>query len=735
MVMSKLVLLIYVLMLSLLPTWSSSSSTSSNVSPSPSPTVTASPTTDPPSTSDTPTTGPIQVPTGKTYELNLSQWQIYNDNTHAQETTDGLNKALIWAREAGYTVFKVPAGTYLIAKGTDGTWDSRGRINMVSDMTFWLDDKAVIQKETNGFEGYSTLQVGVGVQNVHIVGGTYRGDRETHDYSSGGTHEGGYGIVTKGAINVTIDGVKTLNFTGDGIYVAGGSGYMQDIYEPGFETGGIDDNGNSSAETNKIRTKSTWKITDPSFALTKAVIIDNGKKLPYTFDIFFYRADGSFLTSTKQQKQGKYISIPEGSSSIRLVFSGNLQSGNYLEIWNRIQSTGVIIQNSDSSFNRRQGLSISGGKQILVQNSVFHDIGGKGGTAPMAGIDVEGGAGDNGYINENITIRNNKFYKNSRYDVIFYDGHDGVLENNHLASAGAIGLAVSEPFTGATITNNNFEGTSIYASHDVTFNGNQISDSLTHFDGPNIAIRGMTATNTNFSISSSIPFGVTASDIIINLTKKTADAGLSIWKNPVHLTNVTIQGAPALRSVSGGNVQGNIFDNLTVTAYNSTYGLDLPPGTYNNCSFTGPEDGGKAIPSVGKPGEYIFNDCSFTGYGGIQAGNENLELTITNSRFHTKANAPAISVDSARKVIIENNEIVADGITSNSTEIIKLNDFWQKEKPNDIGFARIKNNSITSNMEAIGISTINVGTGAPAFDISNNNLKNAILKLKANDVK
>lgn len=82
-------------------------------------------------------------------------------------------------------MFKVPAGTYLIAKGTDGQWDTRGRINMVSDMTFWLDEKAIIQKETNGFADYSTLLVGVGVKNVTIKGGTYRGDRDTHNYSSG----------------------------------------------------------------------------------------------------------------------------------------------------------------------------------------------------------------------------------------------------------------------------------------------------------------------------------------------------------------------------------------------------------------------------------------------------------------------------------------------------------------------------------------------------------------------
>lgn len=75
---------------------------------------------------------------------------------------------------------------------------------MVSDMTFRLHDKAVIQKETNGFEIYDTLFLGSDVRNVNIVGGTYRGDRDTHDYSgkgayTEGTHEWRTGISIAGA--------------------------------------------------------------------------------------------------------------------------------------------------------------------------------------------------------------------------------------------------------------------------------------------------------------------------------------------------------------------------------------------------------------------------------------------------------------------------------------------------------------------------------------------------------
>ncbi|WNR43797.1 right-handed parallel beta-helix repeat-containing protein [Paenibacillus roseipurpureus] len=672
---------------------------------------------------------------GNVYALELERWHIYNDNSHPTETTDGLNQALQWAHDQGYTVFRVPAGTYLIAKGQNGTIDPHGRINMVSDMTFELDDQAVIQKETNGFQDYSTLHLGVGVKNAVIKGGTYRGDRDTHDYSSGGTHESGYGVLFQGAIDSRIDGVKTYNFTGDGLCVGGGGDFMQDVYEAGFETGGVDETGDLVNDASQIRTKVSYAITHPTFDLTHTLIVDNGSKLPHEYDLFFYRGDGSFLSHVKQQSQGKYVSIPDGAKAVRLTFKGQTQSGQYVEIWNRVQSTNVTVQNSESSFNRRQGLTINGGKNILVEHNSFHDIGGSNGTAPMAGIDVEGGAGDNGNINENVKIRNNAFYNNTRYDLILYDGSDALVENNHLASKGAIGLAVSDPFTGAVIKDNHFDGTTIHASHDVSFIGNTMNDAMTHFDGTHINIQGMVFTNALLSISSLTPYGVTASDIQINITDPAADAGLTIWKNPVHLTNVTIQGAPKLRAVTGEALEGNIFDNLKVIGYNATYGIDLPPGTYNHCVFEAPEGKGVEGPALVNGNTYLFNGCTIKG-NGLRADHALLDFTIRNSSFAISGNKSAIAVHAAKSVKIIDNTLEAMSLSADyPAAVIALNDLWQKDKPSDILQAIITGNTIRTNRAAAGISSLYAGVGAGPYTIENNTLYNAKLQLKSNDVR
>ncbi|MFC0215147.1 right-handed parallel beta-helix repeat-containing protein [Paenibacillus chartarius] len=664
----------------------------------------------------------------KVYRLELSRWGVYNDGTHPVETTAGLNAALQWASGQSYNVFKVPAGTYLIAKGKGGT-DPNARINMVSNMTLELDPQAVIQKEANGYTGYQTMYVGGFVHDAVLRGGTYRGDRNSHDYTVPGTHEGGYGIITAGSSRITIENVKAEQFTGDGLAVGAFNAYFQDLYPNHFELGTIDRNGRKTAATDRVRTAKHWPITHPSFAETKQMVIDNIQHLPWTFDVIFYKEDGTFISTAAAQRKGEYVAIPAGAAQFSLVFKAAETKQAYLEIWNKVQSSSVIVQHSEFAFNRRQGITVGGGNGVLIRNNRIHD---QSGTAPQSGIDVEGGAGDNGYINKNITIQNNEFYNNKAYDIILYDGSGAVVEGNRLGSKGAIGLAVSPPFTGAKVNNNTFDGTRIVAYHDVSFDGNRMIDSYTYLEGPNISVTNMTFTDAMFSISSKVPFGVSASNITIRNNKK-SDSGLTIWNQPVHLRDVTIIGESTLRSLSGGVADGSIFDNLKVIGYNAAYGLDLPRGTYNSCVFEAAPPG-RSEPSIGKSGRYVFNQCSFKGSGtGLGVYHKDADVKITGSRFDVLGNAGAISVGSAKSIIVENSAITANSLTSADTQLIGIGSYWRRTEPYQTGYALIKGNTMTSNLAAKGISTIYAGAGAPAYTVENNVLHKAKLDLKPND--
>ena len=85
----------------------------------------------------------------------------------------------------------------------------------------------------------------------------------------------------------------------------------------------------------------------------------------------------------------------------------------------------VVINHNNFSDNRRQGISIVGGSNILIENNEIHHTQG---TSPEFGIDLEGA----GRINENIRIRTNYFHHNRGGDVVNTDGSDVFIENNTL---------------------------------------------------------------------------------------------------------------------------------------------------------------------------------------------------------------------------------------------------------------------------------------------------------------
>src|SRR5262249_39672459 len=151
--------------------------------------------------------------------------------------------------------------------------------------------KAVIQKETNGYTGYDTFHLGIDASNSIIRGGTFMGDRLTHDFSSGGTHESGHGITVAGAKNVTIEGAKSMNFTGDGLAIGAAPVLERDFLEKDFENGAIDDSGKLIPDTTKIRTKRSaiTSFSDPLFQTNRTIEFNLPQNMAedVPFDIYY----------------------------------------------------------------------------------------------------------------------------------------------------------------------------------------------------------------------------------------------------------------------------------------------------------------------------------------------------------------------------------------------------------------------------------------------------------------
>ncbi len=88
-----------------------------------------------------------------------------------------------------------------------------------------------------------------------------------------------------------------------------------------------------------------------------------------------------------------------------------------------VDSNDVTYINNNIYNNRRQGISIVGGKRIKIENNDIHHING---TAPQFGVDIEGP----GRVDEDILIQNNYFHHNTGGDIVNATGNNVYILDN-----------------------------------------------------------------------------------------------------------------------------------------------------------------------------------------------------------------------------------------------------------------------------------------------------------------
>lgn len=101
-------------------------------------------------------------------------------------------------------------------------------------------------------------------------------------------------------------------------------------------------------------------------------------------------------------------------------------------------STNVTLRNNDIHHNRRQGVSIVGGHNVVIENNHLHHIDG---TAPQFGIDIEGA----GRTDRDILIYRNNFHDNAGGDVVTSTGRNVWIEENTLTQCQVDAAGVYDP--------------------------------------------------------------------------------------------------------------------------------------------------------------------------------------------------------------------------------------------------------------------------------------------------
>ena len=101
-------------------------------------------------------------------------------------------------------------------------------------------------------------------------------------------------------------------------------------------------------------------------------------------------------------------------------------------------STNITIRNNDIHHNRRQGVSIVGGHNVVVEDNHIHHMEG---TSPQFGIDIEGA----GRSDKDILIYRNNFHDNAGGDLVTSSGRNVWFEENTSSQCQVTAEGVYDP--------------------------------------------------------------------------------------------------------------------------------------------------------------------------------------------------------------------------------------------------------------------------------------------------
>lgn len=92
-------------------------------------------------------------------------------------------------------------------------------ISLISNSILSFSPEGVLNKIAGSETNYNLLMACNNVTNITLNSPVINGDRLNHTYTTGSTHEWGYGLVIHECSDVIINNPKITNCTGDGIYI------------------------------------------------------------------------------------------------------------------------------------------------------------------------------------------------------------------------------------------------------------------------------------------------------------------------------------------------------------------------------------------------------------------------------------------------------------------------------------------------------------------------------------
>ncbi|WP_182004770.1 right-handed parallel beta-helix repeat-containing protein [Priestia aryabhattai] len=615
---------------------------------------------------------------GASYLVELSRWGIKNDKTASTTTATGINNAFKWAYDNGYSSVVLPKGEYLIPPSISITPQNN---------TYYDFNGSKVYMETNNAQQYAVIKIGSSdstkkAHHITIANGEFVGDRYTHDYSdtSGGNHEWGHCISLKGSCKfIRIENCIMRDGTGDGL--TGEYNYDVWLYPTAsnFEVGGINKTtGANVTASTTVRTITPYDVSH--FRVTnndgKFLLSGNGYSVlagitTDVFDVYFYDANGAFLSVAENKTWYQDIDRPTGATKMHFVLHQATTANISFEVRAEPRPEFITVENCEIHHNRRLGIACTGMRYFYIMNNeLHHNTGYVGG-----GIDIEDGYRSN----QNIYIIGNKFYGHGVNDVIVVGTYYVTIANNSFNSnCGGSGRYWN-------IIGNYFQraGGSITAS-DVIFSNNSVHDAIVQLGlttvgkAENISITDCVFRNARLSVIQSSPYTVSIENCKFanDSNRYITGASIDVQNNPMIIRNISVFGGDALATYS-----------LDVTVENSTFVniLNLSQWVkYKNCTIINPTS--SSAPS-GSNKLLSFDRCKIVSNIRLFTfNNTDSSLEFKDCEFTTSASsAETIYITNAKKLNLINCKVdlsasttgffVSGGGTNKAYIVMKNNEF------------------------------------------------------------
>ncbi|WP_236034977.1 hyaluronate lyase N-terminal domain-containing protein [Alkalihalobacterium elongatum] len=620
-----------------------------------------------PSPMTTPPPGEGSSITSAVYMIELERWGITegipskpytNDNYYmADANVQGINQALNYAYNNGFTQVVLPRGQYAICYPRT--------IQMQSQLSFHLnqsvlkviydsDSKSPFDTRT-GTDYYNFTGTSItfsNVTNAHLIGGTIIGCRADRSFvnSNERRQEHTYGVLlSRGTNHSSVKHCIVRDYMGDGISMDSRSPSELAEFNLNLSLNSIDNSTGELISSNNSLASGFISLRDyPSFQVTGFGYTRTTNILTKEVDVFFYREDNTYLQK-RQMNRKIYtpISIPVGARKVRFVFRQETNPLKNMGITLRFGNPPHhnVIEHNEVFANHRGGITL-GGSYNIIQHNVIRDNGFNTlDDKPLFNDPTRYGINQEDSYGDNCVIRHNLIY-NTNHAILAgcYSIH---IENNHIYNVSGIGINLY------TLSFATVKGNYIYRCGTSAF-----GLMTTNLPGAHVHITDNSVHNTNINLNISNGYtlyvrGNTFVDIpMINMPANTVTDAFK--ENALKYTGHYLGNEPVLRIdkienctfVFNSNsllqvrlittsISGSVFNSiglyLDTRNSNTVEGeISIHDCTFNNSRIDNHIFGGKKR-AVNVTDSVFQNSRLYV--GNINTPHENPLLTVDNSKF------------------------------------------------------------------------------------------------------